>query len=126
MKGRVIFVGTHNKPGMEPLDSRTKSGKIIDEVCEPFLGKCPVMKTNIFNCDEMPHSNRRDALAVDWRERVSVTEGDVIIALGLVVKRHLPRVYLWGAKAIYAEHPASRHIKRDQYIKDLISKILNQ
>lgn len=123
MKGRIIFVGIHNKPGMEPLDSRTKSGKIIDEVCESFLNKCPVMKTNIFNCEEMPHSDRRDVLAVDWRERVNVRDGDIIVALGLIVKRYLPRVYLWGAKEIYAQHPASRHIKKEEYIKDLINKI---
>lgn len=39
MKGRIIFVGIHNKPGMEPLDSRTKSGKIIDEVIAGLEGR---------------------------------------------------------------------------------------
>jgi hypothetical protein len=30
MKGRIIFVGVHNKLGLEPLDSRTKGGALID------------------------------------------------------------------------------------------------
>jgi hypothetical protein len=49
-KGRIIFVGIHNKPGMKPLDSRTKSGKIIDEVIRGLEGR-ECVKTNLFDCD---------------------------------------------------------------------------
>jgi hypothetical protein len=29
---RIIFVGLHNKEHMKPLDSKTKSGKLIDRI----------------------------------------------------------------------------------------------
>jgi hypothetical protein len=120
MKPRIIFVGIHNKPGMEPLDSRTKSGKIIDEVIKGLEGwEC--VKSNLFNTDGIPEGWLKQFWTNDWMERIKPVPGDYFFLLGKIVHDNFP---LCGRRCIEVEHPASRHIKREQYIKSLIEKIL--
>jgi hypothetical protein len=89
-KPRVFFVGIHNKPGLPPLCSTTKSGKVIDKVIAALPGvEC--IKTNLFNTNfETP--------LVDppriWAKRVGATEHDVIILLGGVVTAYFRRSHI--------------------------------
>lgn len=123
MAGRIIFVGVHNKPGMEPLDSRTKSGKIIDEVANVLRHKGgEVKKTNLFDCDTLPEKRHMGEWVLDWIERVSLSRHDIIVLLGDTVKEQFPNL---PVKTYSVPHPASRRIKKDEYVKDLINKILN-
>jgi hypothetical protein len=122
--GRIIFVGVHNKPRMEPLDSRTKSGKIIDDVIAGLPGR-ECVKTNLFNLDRLPHRKADyPAYATVWRAKIRPCDYDVVVPLGQIVQDHFPSKRIDGALVIKAEHPASRRIKKDEYIKDLIDKIL--
>lgn len=128
MKGRIIFVGIHNKPGMEPLDSRTKSGKIIDEVIKGLEGR-ECVKTNLFDVDEMPDKKNMldwdkwvDEMVFDWVERTKLYMGDTVVLLGDEVKKYFTIGPL--KRKITVPHPASRHIKPEQYIQSLIDKIL--
>ena len=123
-KGRIIFVGVHNKPGMEPLDSRTKSGKIIDEVIAGLEGmKC--LKTNLSDVYEIPQLPiERQSHASKWRKKYSPTSDDVIILLGRTVQFRFPSASSY--KTVFAAHPASRHHKREEYIQNLIKQINEQ
>jgi hypothetical protein len=60
---RVIFVGMHNKPGMEPLDSRTKSGKLIDRIINELPIDC--IKTNLYD-DSWPVDFEDNDLMLWW------------------------------------------------------------
>lgn len=121
-KGRIIFVGVHNKPGMEPLDSRTKSGKIIDEVIAGLPGR-ECLKTNLYNTIEIPQTKMERLFhATEWRVKINPTYEDITVTLGLHVHFNFALTYPY--QIIFANHPASRHIKKDEYIKELIVKIL--
>ena len=50
---KIVFVGIHYKPGLEALDSRTKTGKIIDLIINQ-VGNIPCEKTNLFPTDYLP------------------------------------------------------------------------
>lgn len=123
-KGRIIFVGVHNKPGMEPLDSRTKSGKIIDEVIAGLPGR-ECVKSNLFNAEAVPkHRYDRIVGASFWNTRIEPTPNDIIILLGDTVQAWFNTGQ--RLKVVCVPHPASRHIKRKEYIQDLINKINSQ
>lgn len=121
MKGRIIFVGIHNKPGYTPLDSRTKSGKIIDEVIAGLPGR-ECVKTNLFDTDKLPEQKYMGEWVLDWIERVRLHHTDTVVLLGDIVQREFPSL---PVRIIKAPHPASRHIKRQEYISNLIQKIIN-
>jgi len=111
---RVIFVGLHNKPGMKPLDSKTKSGKLIDRIIE----KCSengmnVLKTNLFDVDEMPTLKEMNSLALDWIDRVPLFGDDVIVLLGAWVHSHFPPINHTTITPIKIAHPASKRSHED-------------
>lgn len=115
---RVIFVGFHNKPGMKPLDSKTKSGKLIDRIIE----KCRhhgmnVLKTNLFDIDEVPEPVVMDELRFGWVERVELFKGDIVVLLGAVVHKQFPYIPLLNP--IEVAHPASKrsHVDMNEYVE---------
>lgn len=74
---KVVFIGTHFKEGMQALDSRTRSGKLIDRIIELLPG-CECYKSNLCPQSRKPtRSERRAAIAV-WKP----TEGAVHVLLG--------------------------------------------
>lgn len=119
---RVIFVGLHNKPGMKPLDSRTKSGKLIDRVIEKcrHLGM-NILKTNLYDVDKMPGMDEMDNLQFDWVERVELFKDDVVVLLGAKVHDNFPDLPL--LIPIKVAHPASKRSRVD--MNDYVEKHLN-
>lgn len=123
---RVIFVGLHNKPGMKPLDSKTKSGKLIDRVIE----KCRhhgmnILKTNLYDVDYLPEGKEKGSLVFDWVERVELFQGDIVVLLGAMVHYDFPMLSL--EKLIKVAHPASKrsHVDMNEYVEktfDLIKE----
>lgn len=104
---RVIFVGMHNKPGMKPLDSKTKSGILIDKVAERCRREgMEVLKTNLFNIDRYPKKEEIRSLSFDWIERVELRQTDIIVLLGGCVHRNFPNTLT--VKPIKIAHPASQ------------------
>ena len=115
---RVIFVGLHNKPGMKPLDSKTKSGKLIDRIIE----KCRrhgmnILKTNLYDVDYVPEGKEKGELAFDWIDRVELFKGDIIVLLGAMVHYDFPNLTMDGL--IKVAHPASKrsHADMDEYVE---------
>lgn len=88
---RIIFVGVHNKEGMEPLDSKSRSGKMIDRVIaglqtEVGLFEADFVKTNLFDLPYFPQwQPERGMSVINWSNRVGRTNDDLIILLGACV-----------------------------------------
>ncbi len=119
MKQRVFFVGVHNKPGMEPLDSRTKSGKVIDSIIAN-LPEFDCVKTNLFDKHFVPDDCKDPIHFEQWGQRVKYTFGDIIVLLGVIVRDCFGDIQL---SIISVEHPASRHLNQDRYIDSVTLKI---
>lgn len=111
MKHRIVFVGVHNKPRMEPLDSRTRTGKVVDRIItrimevEPEITRC--LKTNLYNIDYFPERRTR-AVDIewvhDWMERIMWTETDTIVTLGHCVNE----CFRWAkVPSVKVCHPAA-------------------
>ena len=68
---KIIFVGIHNKKGFEPLDSRTKTGNIIDRIIERCDKGFEFEKTNLFDRDEMPKGIEASLLIHQFKENIN-------------------------------------------------------
>lgn len=126
MKGKVIFVGLHNKPGMKPLDSKSKSGKLIDRIIDPLRYKgFKVLKTNLFDVDYVPLPDEMDSLCFEWIERTELFKDDVVVLLGQMVHDNFPEIPL--INTIKIAHPASKrsHVEMDSYVEKTIELILS-
>ena len=120
MKRKVYFVGVHNKPGLKPLDSSTKSGKLIDRVIEQ-LPEFECVKMNYYDCDYLPnrqldqdyHHQNQNILLDKFDDNI------IVVALGKMVQELLFPI------GIPVYHPAIIWSKEAQisYIKDLVYEI---
>lgn len=85
---RVIFVGVHNKPGFEPLDPRSKTGKLVDLCCDGIPSPVEIIKTNCFPGHEIPIKYDRAEILEAWRQRSTYDQlTDVVICLGRNVQQ---------------------------------------
>lgn len=118
---RVIFVGIHQKPYKQPLDSSTKTGKIIDEVIGKLKTNVVVRKTNLYDQDHMPDTiYEKIHLAKEWHDKNQVELFDVVVLLGKEVQEN----YLqYGEYTICVNHPASIYTGKNKYIQNLAESI---
>lgn len=110
----IFFVGMHNKPGMEPLDSRTYSGKIIDQVIERIGSAEKTNLSDTYSIPENPYSK-----ALTWHYRHNPQPGDTVILLGKWVQKYFAPFP--GLKVVNAPHPASFKVRGR--ISDYIDEI---
>ncbi len=122
---RIIFVGIHNKPGKLPLDSYTKTGKIVDEIASMFARwGDQIVKTNLYNIDSMPEGATHAAILVaDFFYQHQFTQRDIVVLLGKDVQTVLTQEY--GMGTINLNHPSSIYggATRKAYIDDAIDRI---
>lgn len=118
---KVFFVGMHNKPGMLPLDSKTKSGKLIDAIISQLQYHC--VKTNLCEIEYFP-KEKKEIFAgnLEWNEKYQPTDESIIVLLGSWVHRNF---ILTNAKIIKLPHPASFmvNVDKDAYLKKAVSLI---
>lgn len=116
----IFFVGMHNKAGMQPLDSRTLSGKIVDMIIDR-IG--PAQKTNLSDTEHLPDDPYAEA--INWHRRHNPKEGDTIILLGKWVQKHFLGSPGLRLRIISAPHPAAPQYRGrlDDYISEIESKI---
>jgi hypothetical protein len=120
---KIYFVGIHNKPGMKPLDSKTESGKIIDQIISQ-LPECECIKTNLCNSYYYPVS--RDEILKHgrwWKAKYQPSDDDIIVTLGRWVGDNFTK-HFTHPTVIKLTHPASS-IYRSQpnYVSDAVEKI---
>ena len=117
---RVFIVGVHNKTGLPPLDSSTKSGKLIDRI-EIGLSM-NVERTNLFNTDYLPPKQERQTLSKEWFKKYMPTSNDVVVLLGSIVHKEFKHKI---DKLIKIKHPASQWSNKDmsKYVRYAVIKI---
>lgn len=125
---RIIFVGIHNKPNMKPLDSRTRTGKMIDKIClllnkKGFMNN--VVRSNLFPLDQFPQGRKRETdiqWVNNWSERIGVKESDTVVTLGQTVND----IFRWAKfKSIKVGHPSGvwSNEEKELYVKRVASLI---
>ena len=121
---KIIFVGIHNKPGLNPLCSTTKSGKLINRVIRelPKGVKIESKKTNLFDVDQMPEPHEMHALTDDWYWKNTPGNDDIIVLLGALVHEQFRFKDL---KIVKLPHPSSiwSFPRQDEYVDSAILKI---
>jgi len=120
---KVIFVGMHNKPNKQPLDSSTMTGNVIDRIIEKIPATC--IKTNLCDIDYFPKDKRLIwACNLEWNERQQPTSDTIIVLLGGWVQKNF---LLTEAKIIKLTHPAGIFgpKNKEKYIIESIEKINN-
>lgn len=121
---RIIFVGIHNKPKRKALDSRTRSGIVIDKIAS-HIGRYQIVKTNLFSVDYYPKTKEeKDKLKKNWIETNNPIIFDIVVVLGKDCKKEFD--FNLQCRVVYLEHPASRRIKNfEDYIFNSTNLILN-
>jgi hypothetical protein len=123
-KKRIIFVGIHYKPGMDALDSKTKSGKQIDSVIrllDTELPGCMTKKTNLLTTEFLPSEWNPELEAHQWAIRENFNaETDVIVALGNIVQSAFKLAKF--KNVVRAQHP-SRVTSELMYKWETLKKI---
>lgn len=122
-KIRIIFVGLHNKPGLKPLDSKSKSGKLIDRIIQVIPKDIEVVKSNLFNIDEMPLYEELHDLLEQWYWTYLPVDSDIIILLGATVHERFPEQY--QGRIVKIAHPASKRSmdEMNDYVYKAVKKI---
>ncbi|MEY2702601.1 MAG: hypothetical protein RLY43_1237 [Bacteroidota bacterium] len=116
----VLFVGMHNKPNMQPLDSNTWSGKIIDKIIAGLKNDC--IKTNLCNVDYLPNDKKEiEQHNYKWYFKYHNPQS-VIVLLGNWVKQNF---YRDDEKVIVLNHPSSFICRKNvnEYVINAIVKI---
>lgn len=122
---RLIFVGIHNKPGLQPLCSTTRSGKVIDACIRELKPKYRTIKSNFFDLEDLPRDRTDIKYFFAWKERVGYNPvNDIVIMLGDMARRcFISRI---GPGKIAMRHPASwatKHSSTDDFVLDLLIKL---
>jgi len=116
---RVIFVGVHNKPGMLELDSKTRTGKLVDRVInwlqyELNLSGFIFIKSNLFDIEYWPKNQTfvlNNQWVEHWKDRVNYSSNDIIITLGHTVNEIFRKAKV---KSIKLGHPSAVWSKEKQ------------
>jgi len=116
----VLFVGMHNKQNMQPLDSNTWSGKIIDKIIAEL--KNDFIKTNLCDVDYLPNDKKEiEQHNYKWYFKYH-NNNSVVVLLGNWVAKHF---YRDDEKVIVLNHPSSFICRKNvkEYVSNAIEKI---
>lgn len=105
---KIWFVGMHNKTGMKPLDSRSYSGKIIDEISSLLCEES--YKTNLADTSFLPRKTSSHADL--WWLCGNQSEGDIIVLLGHWVQKHFHQRHMYFYVSV--PHPAAFTVRADK------------
>ena len=118
---RVIFVSMFNKPNKQPLDSSTKTGKVIDRIIKQIPATC--VKSNLCDIDYFPKDKRLIWMCnLEWNNIQQPTSDTIIVLLGRWVRENF---LLTNANIIKVPHPAGIFgtKNKDEYVDDVVEKI---
>jgi hypothetical protein len=124
---RVIFVGVHNKPDMLPLDSRTRTGRVVDRIIAE-LPDFQCIKSNLYDIDYFPQNRtlELDNQWVDrWKEMVVLQPDDVVVTLGQCVNEVFRKARV---RSVKVGHPSAIWSTKgkEEYIQKVYAKICEQ
>jgi hypothetical protein len=118
---KIFFVGIHNKLGLKPLDSSTKSGKLIDRIISNLNGE-ECIKTNLFDCNEIPCQEIKK-FQKSWIKKYNPKDEDIIILLGNNTQKLFPKNIC--KRIIGVKHPSIiwSNKNKKKYIRNTLEKI---
>ena len=119
---RIIFVGLHNKGNLMPLDSSTKTGKLVNRIINGLPKHLEIVKTNLFDVSYLPLGDEVIDLSYEWYWKHLPVDDDIIVLFGGIVhKSFIHNV----ENLIKVAHPASKwsHQEKDEYVADTITRI---
>lgn len=116
---RIIFVGMNNKPGIAPLCSSTKSGKLIDRIIDE-LSPLECIKSNLWDLDYWPKHDK--TFNQEWIDSVQYDFNDVVVTLGECVRKSFLKS---GIKYTHIGHPSAvwSKEKQSEYILNALIRI---
>ncbi len=118
----IYFVGIHHKPGMAPLDSKTYTGKIVDEIIGQ-IGEST--KTNLIDGFEVPKNISTHAYR--WHTQNTLKDGDRVVLLGALVQKHFAWNFSGTGKVrfIAVAHPSAFQVRKNKaaYIQEVVNAI---
>ena len=122
---RIIFVGMHNKEGLTPLDSKSKSGKLIDRIINEFPSY-DCIKTNLYDDYGMPAKRDKQNLSLEWWQKLNPLKVDILVLLGKEVQRNM---YYYFSREVHLKHPGARclrsHESMNEYVEKAVESIKN-
>ena len=123
MKHRVIFVGVHNKPGKQPLDGSTISGKRIDKRIKGIDSRADCVKSNLWEIERMPLVDEQMEYEILWGIKYDPKPNDIVVLLGGIVQRSFPKIF--SKNILCFPHPSLHFskISPEEYINKAISEI---
>ena len=129
---KVLFVGLSNKPNVEPFDSSTNSGKVVDSIINKL--ECDCHKVNLVNYAPVnennklryPTTNEISAVIPEFMEFVTNLKPDLIVAFGNVVSNELQKIDMLNCKIIYHKHPSYILVFQRKNLENYISKIVSE
>lgn len=110
MSGSLYFVGICNKPGLQPLDSSTISGKRVDSIISGIT-KFECIKTNLFDLDEVPKGFCQQAALQEWIDSNDITADDRVVVLGDLVGSCFKKFFPDVKHVVFLKHPSSYALK---------------
>ena len=113
---RVIFVGIHNKPGLPPLCSSTRTGKVIDQIAMNVSPEC--QRANLFPVNYLPHDLEERERFIDQFE---IDENAVYVGLGKIVCDALHRM---DVPLLAVHHPG--HILRIGKVQEYVTHVVDR
>lgn len=120
---RIIFVGVHNKPNLQPLCASTKTGKLVNRIISKLPKNAEIVKTNLFNLDYLPKCEKeRIGLVHEWYWTHLPTNEDIVVLLGAITHKQFRHDV---ENLIKIAHPASKrsHNDMDEYVSGTVFKI---
>jgi hypothetical protein len=110
---------------MAPLDSRTRTGRVVDRIITILSQEVEGVKSNLYDIEEWPtlrtNEENRQAL-LSWKIRVQLQPSDIVVTLGHFVNEVFRKT---KTPSIRVGHPASvrSRVKKEIYIVKLVSMI---
>ena len=113
----------HNKENMKPLDSRTKSGKIIDSIIARL--DCDCIKSNLSDTDYLPTDYELHFERKRWADKYNPDDDTIIVLLGRWVHENFCMKY---KNIISCAHPASLfgYVNTNIYVNRAVQEINNK
>jgi hypothetical protein len=125
---KIFFVGVNNKPGMAPLDSKSKTGKLIDITIKKFPS-ITCIKTNLFDVEDLPKEEwMKNDLAYQWWIQHQPQENDIAVLLGKVVQKYFPNGINAKCRKVFSVHPGrlAGLIQQATFLSTLFNEISKQ
>jgi uracil-DNA glycosylase len=122
----VLFIGLTDKIGLEPLDSSTNSGKLIDLMIAKLEYNCH--KINLVNFAPIdsngklryPDKSELDKGFCDLKKTIESLRPDLCVLLGNKVSDFLSDKQIGNSLKI--KHPSYIYVYRRKYIADYVEE----